>query len=75
MSLDIPLKKCYKARINSFSKNIVHLCIEIKRFPCFVEKITIQFKITRSRYYQLLTYSKNKNLDWQQKSLNYFYTK
>lgn len=31
ISLDIPLKECCKARINSFLKNVVHLCIETKR--------------------------------------------
>lgn len=74
MSLDIPLKECCKARINSFLKNVVHLCIETKRSLASWKKER-QFRITGSRCYQLQTYSKNKNPDWQQKSLKYFYPK
>ena len=69
-----PLRKCCNTVISRLDRDIFLICKETQT-SYIARKRERQFRITGSRCYNIFTYCSNKNPNWQQKALKYFYCK
>ena len=67
-----PLRECCKTILSRLDGDILSICKETQN-SFVARKRERQFRITGSRCYNIFTYCSNKNPDWRQKALKYFY--
>lgn len=69
------IKVCCKSFVeNKLKTDSVTICKETSN-NLNNWKLERQFRITGSRCYSIFTYAKNKNANWEKKSINYFFPK
>lgn len=72
MDIKSPLKPCCDEILSYLSRDVHTICTESHELYSVWQKER-KFRITANDAYRLHTYHKNKNPDWEKKSLDYFF--